>query len=38
MARHYPQKQAIAVVLADLDKEDSNDDKDSTSSSEQSEN
>jgi hypothetical protein len=33
MARHCPQKRAIAAVLADLDKEDS-DDKDSLSSSE----
>src|ERR1700716_1686192 len=34
MARHYPQKKAITAVLADLDKESSDDDKDSTSSSE----
>ena len=36
MARHCPQKKAIAAVLADLDsddKEDSDNDKDSTSSS-----
>jgi hypothetical protein len=33
MARHCPQKKAIAAVLADLDKEDS-DDQDSSSSSE----
>jgi hypothetical protein len=38
MARHCPQKRAIAAVLADLDKESSDDDKDSSSSSEQSEN